>query len=123
MYKPEGYGDVAPYLIVADARAALEFVAGVFAAETLHTHESEDGSIVHAETRIGDSIVMMGQMPGGPEAHIHVYCEDPDGAFSRAVAAGATVVQDVQVKGDGDRRGGVKDGNGTTWWIARKEPA
>ncbi len=113
-YKPHGHSDVSPYLIVADAEATADFLTKVFSAETVRTHRSEDGSITHTEAKIGDSIVMIGQMPGGPEAHIHVYCGDAEAAFARAIALGAAVVQEFELRDDGDRRGGVKDANGTT---------
>jgi PhnB protein len=121
MHKPDGYPDVSAYLLVDDARAVLDFCAAVFGAEDLRVIEREDGGgIMHAETRIGDSVVMMGEMPGGPEAHLHLYLADADAAFDRAVAAGAEVVQPMTEKGDGDRRGGVRGPGGVTWWIARQ---
>ena len=120
MHKPDGYPDVSTYLIVEDARAVLDFCAAVFGAEDLRIIEREGGGIMHAETRIGDSVVMMGEMPGGPPANLHLYLADADAAFDRAVAAGAEVVQPMTEKGDGDRRGGVRDASGTTWWIAKQ---
>lgn len=118
-YKPEGYTSAAPYLVVDDAQATLDFTKQVFGAEPLRIFKREDGSIQHAEVRIDDTVVMIGEMPGGPDAHVHVYLQDPDDAFARALDAGATAVQQVQVKDDGDRRGGVRDTNGTTWWLSR----
>lgn len=118
-YKPSGYTSAAPYLIVADAEATLAFTAAVFGAERLRVIRGADGAIRHAELRIDDTVVMVGQMGGGPEAHVHVYVDDPDAAFARALAAGATPVQAVAVQDDGDRRGGVRDANGTTWWLGR----
>ena len=120
MHKPDGYPDVSAYLIVEDARAVLDFCAAVFGAEDLRIIERDGGGIMHAETRIGDSVVMMGEMPGGPPANLHLYLADADAAFDRAVAAGAEVVQPMTEKGDGDRRGGIRDASGTTWWIAQQ---
>jgi len=119
-YKPSGYTSAAPYLLVADAEATLAFTAVVFGAEPLRViRGDDDGAIRHAEFRIDDTIVMVGQMSGGAQAHVHVYVDDPDAAFARALAAGATPVQVVAVQDDGDRRGGVRDANGTTWWLGR----
>jgi uncharacterized glyoxalase superfamily protein PhnB len=118
-YKPSGYTSAAPYLIVADAEATLAFTAAVFGAEPLRVIRGDDGALRHAELRIDDTVVMVGPMGGGPEAHVHVYVDDPDAAFGRALAAGATPVQAVAVQDDGDRRGGVRDANGTTWWLGR----
>ncbi len=120
MHKPEGYPDVSAYLIVGDARAVLDFCAAAFDAEPLRVIKREGGGIMHAEVRIGDSVVMMGEMPGGPASHLHLYLADADAAFDRAVAAGAEVVEPMTDKEDGDRRGGVRDPGGTTWWIARQ---
>ena len=78
MHKPDGYPDVSTYLIVEDARAVLDFCAAVFGAEDLRIIEREGGGIMHAETRIGDSVVMMGEMPGGPPANLHLYLADAD---------------------------------------------
>lgn len=120
MYKPETYPDLSPYLIVRDAGAVLDFAQKVFGAETLRVHRGEDGAIRHAETRIGDSVVMVGQAEGGAGAHLHLYLEYPDDAFLRAVSAGAEVVQELQPQNDGDRRGGFRDASGTTWWVAQQ---
>jgi uncharacterized glyoxalase superfamily protein PhnB len=118
-YKPKGYTSVSPYLVVDDATVTLDFAASVFAAETLHVVRRDDGTIRHAEIRIDDTVVMVGQMPGGPPAHLHVYLEDPDAAFARALDAGASQVEPIALKEEGERRGGIRDANGTTWWLAR----
>ncbi len=117
-YKPDSYSDVSPYLIVDDAAATIKFLKAVFDARELRTHRNKDGGIIHAEARIGDSVVMMGEMPGAPQAHVHIYCADAPAAFERALAAGGQLVQPFEAKDDGDCRGGVRDENGVTWWIA-----
>jgi PhnB protein len=66
---------------------------------------------------------MCGQYPGVPPAHVHVYVPDVDAAFARALDAGGTVAQDIAEKGDGDRRGGVTDTTGTTWWLSTQVAA
>ena len=120
-FKPQGYNSLSPYLIVPDAQKTLDFVKAVFGAEPLRLHRRDDGSIMHAEARIDDTVVMMGEMPDGPQASIHVYCADVEAAFQRALDAGGTIVQPLELKPDGDRRGGIDDGNNTTWWLARQE--
>lgn len=121
MYKPTGYTDISPYLIVDDAQATLNFIRDAFSGEQLRVHLQDNGEIMHAESRIGDSVVMIGQMPGGADAHIHLYVSDVEAVFDRAINAGGELVQKLEVKDDGDRRGGVRDKNGTTWWISRQE--
>lgn len=68
MYKPSGHNAVSPYLIVADAEAALHFVKSVFGVEPILLMRREDGSVMHAEVKIDDSIVMIGQ-GDGPASH------------------------------------------------------
>ena len=118
MYKPAGHTSVAPYLIVDDANVTLDFVRRVFDAEPSFVHRNPKNDIVHAEFRIDDTVVMVGQMAGGPNANVHVYVPDVDQSFRRAIEAGGVAAQDVMEKGDGDRRGGVRDPSGTTWWLA-----
>lgn len=89
MFKPENYTSVSPYLIVGDARATLDFVARVFDAPTLFTHEDAEGTPRHAEFRIDDSVLMVGQAAEAAPAHVHVYLANPDVAYARALAAGA----------------------------------
>ncbi len=116
-YKPEGSPSVSPYLVVDDAQAALDFIEAVFGVEASLVIR-DDGRIQHAEARIEDSVVMLGEMPGGPSAHVHVYVPDADAACARAVEAGGAVVQPVESREEGTRRGGVRDPSGTTWWFS-----
>jgi uncharacterized glyoxalase superfamily protein PhnB len=118
-YKPEGYTSLSPYLVVDDAEATLAFAEAAFGAERLRAFRGDAGQIVHAELRVDDTVVMVGQMPGGPDANLHLYVPDPDATAARALEAGGTLVEAVQDQPDGDRRGGVRDPNGTTWWIGR----
>ena len=120
-YKLAGYPSVSPYLSVRDAERTLSFLEAVFDAERLRVIRRDDGSIEDAEARIDDSVVMMGEMPDGPDTSIHIYVADVDAVFNRAKAAGGMVVQAPLNKGDGDYRGGIADGNGAIWWIACQE--
>jgi PhnB protein len=118
-WKPEGYTSAAPYLVVRDAEATLAFLEAVFGAARLRVVPRPDGGIMHAEARIDDTVVMMGEAPEGPEAHVHVYVPDVDATWSRALEAGGEIVQAPERKTpDDDRRGGFRDPNGVTWWIA-----
>ncbi|MEO8277338.1 MAG: VOC family protein [Thermoanaerobaculia bacterium] len=122
-YKPAGWSSVSPYLIVEGAAATIEFLQQVFGATLLRSFAGDDGTVRHSEVRIEDSVLMVadGQegWPARP-AHVHVYVRDVDAAFARALAAGATSVQAPAKKDDADRRSGVTDPGGTTWWIATK---
>lgn len=117
-YKPEGYTSLSPYLVVDDAQEVLDFVKAVFGTDPLRVFRGDDGALVHAEVRIDDSVLMIGQSPGGPDAHLHVYVDDSVAVFARAIDAGGTVVDELRRRDDGDRRGGVRDTTGTTWWIS-----
>ena len=118
MYKPDTYTSLAPYLIIEDARLQLAFIKAVFDVDPLFTVPGEGGGIGHAEVRIDDTILMMGEAPGEAGAHLHLYVADVDAVFERARSAGGIVVQEPMEKGDGDRRGGIKDPAGTTWWLS-----
>jgi PhnB protein len=110
------------YLIAAGAQAVIDFLKRAFGAEELRRYDLHDGSIMHAEVRVGDTVVMLGDAgdnwPAVP-AHLHVYVDDVDATYRRALEAGGLSVQPPERKGqDPDRRGGVKDPAGNTWWIA-----
>jgi PhnB protein len=121
-WKPRDYSSVSPYLMVRDAERTLGFMEVVFAATRLRVHLREDGGgVAHAEARIDDSVIMMGEVPDAGEAHLHVYVPDAEETFARAVAAGGQTVQELRRSGDGDYRGGIADGNGIVWWISTQE--
>ncbi len=120
--KPSGYSTVSPYLVVAGAQRVIDFAKAVFEAKELRRYNMPDGSIMHAEVRIGDTVVMLGDAgtdwpPVG--AWMHVYVDDADATFQRAIEAGATVIlEPTEREGDPDRRGGFRDPAGNVWWIA-----
>jgi PhnB protein len=120
-FKPDGYSTVSPYLIADGAQKVIDFLKQTFGATELRRHDAPDGSIGHAEVRVGDTVVMVADAlkdwPAVP-SHIHVYVEDVDATFDRGIGAGGVSVQRPEQKGDPDRRGGVKDPTGNTWWVA-----
>ncbi len=92
-YKPTGYNTVSPYLIVTDADATLEFLKRIFSAVELRRFPNDDGKLMHAEVRIDDTVLMLVDEapPDWPSiaSNVHVYVEDVDAAFRRALDAGA----------------------------------
>ncbi|WP_394002657.1 VOC family protein [Luteimonas sp. WGS1318] len=119
-FKPDTYPSVAPYLVVDGAQATLDFLVAVFDAAPLRVYPGDHGRLAHAEVRIDDTVVMLGDaMPGWPAvpAHVHVYVPDVDATYARAINAGATPVKAPVQGDDGDRRGGFTDAGGTTWWV------
>jgi uncharacterized glyoxalase superfamily protein PhnB len=122
-HKPQGYTSVAPYLIVDGASATIEFLMRAFDAVELRRFPDATGKLMHAEVRIDDTVVMLADGGEGwpPIAsQVHVYVPDVDATYRRALQAGAKSVQEPVKKDDPDKRGGVKDSGGTTWWIATK---
>lgn len=120
-WKPQDYTSVAPYLVVDGAQRLLDFMVEVFGAEPLRRYEGADGKLVHGEARIDDTVVMFADAAGSYQPmpiNLHVYVPDVDAVFRKAVAAGGTVVQEPKQKDDPDKRGGVTDPTGITWWIA-----
>ncbi len=122
IWKPEGYSSVSPYLVVKDARALITFLKNVFDGVELRCYQRSDGSIMHAEVKVDDSVVMLGQSTdkwGASPSNLHVYVKDSQETYQRAIKAGAESVQEPSIKeGDPDRRGGVKDPSGNTWWMS-----
>ena len=122
-YKPDGYTTVSPYLIVDGASATIDFLRRVFGADEIRRFADPAGRVMHAEVRIDDTVVMIADgVDGWPPvpSHVHVYVRDVDATYRRALEAGATSVQEPIKKEDPDKRGGVKDAGGTTWWIGTK---
>lgn len=122
-FKPSRYNSASPYLIVSDAAATIRFLQQVFGATLLRSFPDEKGRLRHAEVQIDDTVVMVADSaPSWPPvpSHVHVYVPDVDSTYAKALAAGAESVQEPVRKHDEDKRGGVKDSGGTTWWIATK---
>jgi PhnB protein len=117
---PEGYGTVTPYLTVDDAAAQIEFLQKAFNAQLTYSHKGPDGKIGHAELRIGNSQIMLGQARGEWKARpatFYLYVEDCDALYKNALAVGAKSLQEPKDQFYGDRSGGVEDSNGNYWWI------
>jgi uncharacterized glyoxalase superfamily protein PhnB len=121
-YKPDGYPSVSAYVMVDGAQRVIDFLKKTFNATELRRFDGPGGLISHVEVRIEDSVVMLsdggGSFPAFP-VWLHVYVPDVDATYQRALAAGGVAVQEPRQKQDDpDRRGGVKDPSGNTWWIS-----
>lgn len=120
-FKPSDYPTLSPYLTVPDAHIVIDFVTATFGATTLRRFERDDGTIQHAELRLDDSVIMLGQaVDGWPPvpSHVHIYVPDVDATYAKAIENGATSVQPPSQRDDPDRRSGVKGPGGNTWWIS-----
>lgn len=120
-FKPDGYTSVAPYLTVNGAKETIEFLVKVFDAVRLRMIAGSNGMLAHGEVRIDDTVLMFTDAVEGWPAtpsHVHIYVEDVDKTFARAIDAGAIVVKQPVQDGDTDKRGGFTDAGGTTWWVS-----
>jgi uncharacterized glyoxalase superfamily protein PhnB len=126
---PEGMHTVTPHLICAGAADALEFYRKAFGAIELTRMPGPDGKLMHASMRIGDSVLMINdEMPDwgsfgpkhlkGSPVTIHLYVENADAFFEKAVRAGAKVTMPLDDMFWGDRYGKVEDPFGHQWSIA-----
>jgi PhnB protein len=126
---PDEYPRVTPYLYVDGAKAAIDFYTSVLDAQERMSMPGPDGKIGHAELNIGDSVIMLAdEFPdmgargpksvGGSPVAIHVYVENVDDTFERAVKAGSRVLRPVEDKFYGDRGGEFEDPFGHRWSVA-----
>ncbi len=121
-YRPDGYHTITPYLVVPGVAQLLEFLKQTFDAQVTECMTSPDGRVMHAEARIGDSVVMMSEPRDGQPmtATLYLYVEDCDAVYQRALAAGAESVSPPADQFYGDRHAGVKDAFGNQWWMATR---
>ena len=126
---PEGFPRVTPYLIVDGAAAAIDFYRSVLGASERMRMPGPDGRIGHAELTLGDSVIMLAdENPdmdirgpakfGGTPVSLHVYVEDSDAVFERAVRAGAKALRAVEDRFYGDRSGQFEDPFGHRWDVS-----
>jgi len=118
---PDGYHSLTPVVVVDGASRLIDFLKQVLNAEEEEVYKGPDGRVIHAELRIGDSVLMISdsnpQFPALP-AMVNVYTEDVDAAYKRALKAGATSLREPANQFYGDRSAGIKDAHGNQWWIA-----
>ncbi|HEX2120792.1 MAG TPA: VOC family protein [Thermoanaerobaculia bacterium] len=118
---PDNYHTITPYLTVEVLPRSVEFMKAVFGGVQTEAVPDAEGVVRHAEVRIGDSTIMIGQARGdwkpNPGA-LYVYVEDTEAAYQRALDAGATSIMPPAKQFYGDVNAGVRDPSGTTWWIA-----
>jgi PhnB protein len=125
---PEGYHTITPYLIVKDGAGAVAFYEKAFKAERKEVMQDDSGNIRHAELKIGDSMLMLGQHDQVedrseklfPRVSIYLYVPNVDELVASAEAAGAKITQPVSTKFYGNREGGIEDPYGIVWWVATR---
>ena len=114
---PEGYHAATPYLGVQGATKLIDFMKEVFGAEEMLRMPMPDGSVGHAELKVGDSIIMTGDADEF-RPMVYLYVDDVDAAYQRALRAGATSMREPADQFYGDRNAQVKDPLGNVWFIA-----
>lgn len=126
---PDGYHTLTPHLIVSDGAKAIDFYKTAFGAQEIGRFMAPDGrGVMHAELKIGNSILMLGgefppsclspQSRGGTTVSLYLYFDNSDAAFDRAVKAGCTVKMPMMDQFWGDRCGQVEDPFGHQWTVA-----
>jgi PhnB protein len=126
---PKDYPRVTPYLIVDGASVAIDFYTSVLGATERMRRGGPDGKVGHAELDLGDSVIMLAdehpemdaispKTVGGTPVSLHVYVEDADAVFERAIGAGAKALRGVEDKFYGDRSGSFEDPFGHHWHVA-----
>jgi PhnB protein len=126
---PDEYPRVTPYLIVAGANAAIDFYTSVLGATERVRMDGPDGKVGHAELGLGEAVIMLAdenpemeargpRTIGGTPVTLHVYVEDADAVFERAVQAGAKPLRAVEDQFYGDRSGQFEDPFGHRWNVA-----
>jgi PhnB protein len=126
---PEGYHSVTPYLIVKGAARAIDFYKQAFGATEMVRIPGANNTVMHAEIKIGDSIVMLAdeqgtaeyrspQSVGGSPVSLMIYVNDVDKIFQQAVSLGAKSTRAVQDQFYGDRSGNLVDPFGHIWTVA-----
>lgn len=117
---PEGYGSVTPYIIVKGVARFIDYLKEALGAVERGRIHNDDGTIGHAEVRIGDSVVMMfdakEDWPKTP-SFLTLYVQDCDEVHRSALKAGATTVTDLSTNAWGDRGSRIRDPFGNIWWI------
>jgi len=118
---PDGYRTITPYLTVADAAQQIQFLQKAFNAELRYEMKDDAGHVRHAEVKIGDSMLMIGQardqwLPR--PMNFYLYVADCDSLYQSALTAGGKSIQEPKTQFYGDRHGGVEDPQGNQWWTA-----
>ncbi len=119
---PAGHHRLNPYFLVHEPEGFMSFLKEVFGATEKEVHRNEDGRMMHAEYRIGDSALMFGESSDQWRASTsmnYLYVADTDATHKAAMAAGCTELYAPRDEEYGVRGAGVKDRWGNTWWLAQ----
>ena len=117
----DGFHSVTPYLFAKGAERLIKYIVEALGGEEIYRKERPDGAIMHAEMRIGNSMLMLGEAPdeiGPMPTSIYLYVNDSDAAYEKALQGGGISIFPIMTLPNGERYGGVKDPCGNIWWVA-----
>lgn len=120
-FKPAGYNSVSPYFVIEGVPRMVELLEGIFNAKPLRRYENPDGTVMHLELQLDDSVIMMGEASDAYPANtfmMHVYVPDVHATFKKAIDLGCKVIEaPVSKDGDPDVRGMFLDFAGNMWAV------
>jgi len=124
-FKPEGYNSVSPYLMVNNGERFIDMTKQIFGAVEKRKYCRENGSIIHAEIQLDDSIIMFSEATEAYPSYslwMHIYVPDVFATFEKAKKYGCEIISEpVQKEGDPDCRGSFKDEDGINWSISTQQ--
>src|SRR5689334_10977137 len=124
-FKPTGYNSVSPYFIVNGAQRFIDLMTEIFNGQELRRYDNPDETIMHAEIKIDDSVIMLADSSEKfpPVTMVmHVYVSNVDETFTKAIDAGCEIVEKPkETEGDPDRRATFKDFTGNMWSIGTQQ--
>lgn len=118
---PPGFRSVTPYIMVEGVAALLDFLQKAFNAQVNRQYPGPDGAVGHAEVRVDDSVIMIGDPAGRHKpmpAALYLYVTNVDTVYKQALDAGATSISEPANEFYGDRVAAVEDKWGNAWWLA-----
>ncbi|MEX0928067.1 MAG: VOC family protein [Balneolales bacterium] len=122
-YQPKGYHTVTPYLAVREAEKLIDFLKRIFLAEEYKVMRNDDGTLLHAEIMIGDSIIMIGDVQNTFKPFpgmLYVYVDDVDTVYKKVIESEAEPLEQPADQEYGDRRCAFRDPAGNEWWVATR---
>ena len=117
----DGFHAITPYLFAQNASRLIEFISAAFGGELTFSKARPDGAIMHAEMRVGDSMLMLAdavEQFGAMPTSVYLYVTDCDTVYQSALGTGGVSVFPIMTLPSGERYGGVKDPCGNVWWVA-----
>ncbi len=120
---PEGMHTVTPYLMVNQGAMLMEFIKKAFNGQVTSEMDTDDGKVMHATMKIGDSTIMIADATehyGPVQSMLHVYVDDVDKVYKQALNAKGQSIREPKNEFYGDRSAGIKDPWDNQWWIATR---